>query len=193
MSSLLPRVDRTEAQPTPAPDLSRIHHFTVRQLNENDGGAFKAIRLEALQVDGRYFGASYEEEAKLTSEQWRQRCRATEDHCIFGLLNNDKLIGVLEATKWPGDKEGKTVLWGAAYVNQNYREKGAATPLYVARLAWSKQRAQFNAAVFFIREGNRRSKEIHEKQGAIHTHDEPKRWADGTMAMAHWYRTELRP
>lgn len=193
MSSLLPRIDVSGAQPAPVPDLGNDQRITVRALRENDGNSFRAIRLEALQTDGNYFGTSYEEEGKLTAEQWRQRCRTSVDHCIFGLFDDGKLVGVMEATKWAADKDGKTVLWGSAYLNREYRGQGLAAPLYEARLAWSKQHPDFDTAVFFIREGNKRSTEIHKKQGAEHTHDEPKRWADGTVAVAHWYRTQLQP
>jgi len=188
MSSLLPKVDIARANPIEVADRN-VRRFTVRALGENDGGAFKALRLEALRTDGNYFGTSYDEERELTSDQWRQRCKRDDGHCIFGLFDGSKLIGVMEATKCSEAEEGKTVLWGSAYLDRAYRGKGIAAPLYEARHAWSKQR--FDFAIFFIREGNRRSTEIHRKQGAEHTHDEPKRWADGTVAIAQWYRTQL--
>ncbi len=192
MSSLLPTVDPAQAIPAPAPDLGAVHGISVRALNERDGNAFKAIRLEALRNEGNYFGTSYEEERKMIAEQWRRRCKRTGDQCLFGLFHDDNLVGIMAATKWSGDPEGKTVLWGSAYVRGVHRGKGLAAPLYEARRDWSIQNPNFDQAVFFIRDGNERSTEIHKKQGAEHTHDEPKRWADGTVAVAHWYKVQLR-
>lgn len=84
---------------------------------------------------------------------------------------------------------GKT--W-SAYLNRDYRGRGVAAQLYEARTEWSRQHANFESAVFLIRESNERFIAIHRKRGAEDMSDEPKRWADGSVAFAHWYKTRLR-
>ena len=177
--------------------------YSVEALNANHANAFKAIRLEALSGnDRKYFGASYEEERGFTADQWRQRCVQTPYNSVFGLFAEDnlerKLVGVLVATKWNGDKEGHTVKWGSAYIKPEYRGKELegkkiSSLLYQARMEWTKRNPNFTRAIFFIREGNIKSTEIHKKHGATLMYSQPMQWADGEIATANWYQKALRP
>jgi hypothetical protein len=46
--------------------------------------------------------------------------------------------------------------------------------------------------VFFIRDGNRRSTEIHIKNGALHLFTRQMAWGDRPPAPWHWYEKPLR-
>lgn len=173
--------------------MANVERFIARALNANDVTAFRAIRLEALQIDGNIIGPSYEEENKLTDDQWRQRCTETNDSCFFGLFDQDQLIGIMSAKKWDEDKEGRTVLWGSTYLKSEYRGRKIAEKLYKVRLEWTKRNPnQFRRAVFFIHEENIRSREIHEKQGAKYMFTKSMQWwASGPIALWHWYEKKL--
>jgi len=176
-----------------SPNLGNVERFISRVLNANDRNAFRAIRLEALKNDSNLLGPSYEEENKLTDNQWCQRCTETNDSCFFGLFDKDQLIGIMSAKKWDGDKEERTVLWGSVYLKPEYRGRKIAEKLYKTRLEWTKRNPnQFKRAVFFIHEANIRSREIHEKQGAKYMFTRPMQWwANGPIAPWHWYEKEL--
>ena len=219
MSTLLPKPTLCDVLPTESSNLANVEQFTVRALNANDGHAFRAIRLEALRNDGNFLGPLYEEENKLTDDQWRQRCTETNDSCFFGLFDKDRLIGIMSAKKWckethdscffgladkdqlldimsakkwDEDKEGRTALWMAAYLKPEYRGRKIAEKLYQARLEWTKRNPnQFKRAVFFIHEENIRSREIHEKQGPKYLFTRSMQWANGPIARWRWYEKEL--
>jgi hypothetical protein len=162
-----------------------------RALTAADTGAFRAIRLKSLQTEPVYLGVPYEDEAKHTAQQWRERCTETPEHCFFGLFHGPKLIGLVVADRWAEDPSGKTALWKSAYFDPEYRGQKIALPMYLAREKWTRRR--FDRAVFFIRDGNRRSTEIHIKNGARYLFTRQMSWGDRPPAPWHWYEKSLRP
>ena len=189
MSSLFPKPAISEA--SPVVDSHEAKQFTVRILSANDGNAFRAIRLEALKNEGHLFGPTYEKENAITDTQsWRERCSETKDSCFFGLFDKGNLIGIMGTKKWDKDNTGETALWWSAFLKKEYRGQGLATHLYESREQWTIEH-QFKRAVFFILDGNRRSTEIHEKQGAKLMYVEPMEWPDRPIAPWRWYEKRL--
>lgn len=174
------------------PDLNIVARYAARELASTDSQKFKELRLKALKEEGHLFGPTYEEESKLPNKHWQQRCSKTNDHCYFGLFDRGALIGMMMATKWDRDNTGQTALWGGAYIRPEYRGKKLAALMYKAREKWTKNHPSFKYAVFFIREGNRRSTEIHEKQGAVHISTEPLEWPDRPAVPWRWYKKQLK-
>src|SRR5437868_6930792 len=105
----------------PAPTAKAVEDvFLVKPLTEKDASAFPAIRLEALEKDGHFFGKPKDDERTLTDAQWRERCKTAPDECWFGLYANNRLIGISHVrTKSEDTAEG-----GALYVQSNYRQHG---------------------------------------------------------------------
>lgn len=166
--------------------------LSTRVLSTLDAEAYKKIRLEALRVDGQYFSASLETEMKRTLPEWQAACSETTKRAVFGTFCGADLIGTVAATQWDKDSTGNTVRWGAAYVNHKFRRMGVGESLYKLREEWCKARG-FTKAVFSIREGNIRSIEIHEKQGAKIIGDEPQRYTDGAVVKTFWFERKLMP
>ena len=174
--------------------------MSIRVLTAKDARSFRSIRLEALKrkESGKYFGTSYEEEKKQSLDQWRARCSEDADHCVVGLFDNNKLVGISAVTKYDEER----VLLGSSYIKPRYRHRKFAPSLNRARIEWAKQQHQFKQAIFFIRDGNIPSMRMHEKYTAAaandnaepirHVYDDPNmRWANGEIAPGRWYQVRL--
>lgn len=165
--------------------------LAARELAEKDFLPYKKLFLRALQEEGQLFGPTYEDRIKMSDEEWQQRFNPTPDHRYFGLFDREKIVGVLFASRWEEDKSGKTALWGSAYIIPEYRGQGLGEPLYKAREEWTSKHPRFKRAVFFILEGNKRSTEIHEKQGATHVSTETMTWPHRPPALWRWYEKSI--
>jgi RimJ/RimL family protein N-acetyltransferase len=163
----------------------------VRELNEDDWSLYRELRLHALETEGEWFGPTYETEKEYPISDWRHRCQSSPTQCLFGLFDREKLVGAFSARRWEEDPTGNTALWGAAYVRPEYRGKGYARDLYIARTAWTKDHG-FQSAMLFIRKGNKRSTEIHSKHGAIYEKTEEMSWPGRPSSTWHWYKVPLR-
>lgn len=180
----------------PSPNISFVvgamelgGQLQVRQLVPPDHAELKDLRLEALKNEGEYFGPLYEVEAKMTDAQWIDRCTPAPGKAIFGLFRNDKLIGMMSARPWEDDKSGQSVLWGQTYLNPEYRGRKLAAYLYEAREEWSA--TQFKRAVMFILQSNKRSQEIHLRNGATLFDSKPMFWPGRPSAVWNWYEKRL--
>jgi len=176
-----------EPQPLDAPP----HTFCVRALNAIDGNAFRALRLEATRPEGKdakYFAEN--DEATWPPERWRERVAPTPRLIVFGAWDGPQLVGVMGA--WDYDRRDRTALWGNTYLREDYRRQRRAELIYAARETWTRRNPHYDSAVFFIREDNKRSREIHEGNGAVMFAKELKRWRDGSTAMACWYEKPMR-
>jgi GNAT superfamily N-acetyltransferase len=168
-----------------------LRDIAVRALAPSDAAAFRAIALEALNRDGRYFTASLAEAASRSPSQWEDACAETAERAAFGGFVEDRLVGIMAARAWESDGLARSVSWGSAFVRPAHRRTGIGRYLYGTREQWSKQRG-FGMAVFAIREDNARSTQIHVANGATCFATEIARYADGSEAATNWYRKPLR-
>ena len=163
----------------------------VRILAETDFARYRRLRLEALELDGRFFASSYVEEKNYTDNQWKRLSAERPDNCVIGLFSGDKMIGMTRVIRWDEDPLGQTVLFGRSYIKPEYRGRGLASLLYEARLEWARRIPNVKSAVVFHRVGNTTSKHINEKNGAKYWLTRPMQWADGETADGLWYRVPL--
>jgi len=161
----------------------------VRELQPGDALQLAVLRLEALQNEGELFGPLFETEDKLTDADWKARASPSGKSTVFGLFDNNKLVGMMTAKPWEGDPSGRTVLWCQAYVSPSYRGNKYAKPLYMAREEWSRER--YDEAVCFIHELNKHSQEIHERNGAVRVRSEIMHWPGRSPSNWHWYSKKL--
>ena len=170
------------------------HAVHVRLLTANDFEAYRTLRQRILDLgDGRYFSDSYIREKNLKTEHaWREWCTETPDHCIFGTLDGNELIGILMVTRYRGFGD-RTVEWEAVWLDPRYRRLGIARRAYEKAQQWTRSQG-YNRVVSFIRTDNLRMRYIREKQGArlvATKHDEV--WADGSIGDVHTFLLDLRP
>ena len=95
MSVLLSKANLADAWPIAA---DAIEPFTARALTAADASAFRAIRLKSLQTEPVYLAVPYEDEAKQTAQQWRDRCAETPRNCFFGLFHESNLSALSPLT-----------------------------------------------------------------------------------------------
>jgi RimJ/RimL family protein N-acetyltransferase len=103
----------------------------IRRLGSADVAAFREIRLEALRSCPGAFGSSFEEEQRLTEDDFVRRVAPEPPDAVFGaFLDNDAaLVGIAGFRVQKNAKERhKGVLWGM-YVRPQARGRGIATEL----------------------------------------------------------------
>jgi RimJ/RimL family protein N-acetyltransferase len=164
----------------------------LRMLKPGDCKAFRAVRLEALKQDGKFFAASYDEEVEFSDEHWRRRCGGDPEHGVVGLFDENELVGVSGVSRWQEDDKGMTALFGSSYVKPAYRGKGLAGLLYLERVQWARRDTRYAQSMVFHREGNQASRVVNQRCGAQYCWTRPMRWADGQTAEALWYRIALK-
>ena len=157
----------------------------VGQISCSFGSPFRALRLNAIKSEGEFFGWSYEDEKALTPNQWNKKYCFPRGRVVFGAQENNQLLGYMAVTEWEGDPTGKTALWSMTYLKPEYRRKGIAKTLYNAREEFTKR--HYEKAVFFIKDGNERSAEIHTKNGAEYLRPERMAWNGKNEGLWHWY------
>ena len=77
---------------TPMPQ-SPAFPYSIRLFLPEDLQLYRAIRLEALQLEPGMFGSNYAREASFTDQQWLDRINGHNSDC-FGLFYGNQLIGV---------------------------------------------------------------------------------------------------
>ena len=174
------------------PYSKQSEQFVLRALSGDDWMAFKAIRLEALELVSNVFAASYEQERALSEAAWRERATPRPDHSWFGVFHNGQLVGITQALTWPGDPSGRTALFRSSYVIPEFRGEGIAGLLCEVRQEWARKNPAFTSAMLFHREGHWIAKVVL-AFGAVYSHTEMMTFADGTSGPALWYRKQLQP
>jgi len=157
-----------------------------RKLTEADADDYRSIRLEALEIDARYYTADPVAEKSRTLGQWAQACRETTQHAIFGAYDDGKLV----ATSVVDMFSENAARWGSTYVKPEYRKMHLADKLLALSADWTLAAGR-TTAVFTVRADNKRARYVHEKNGAYVTRQEPMRFADGETVPTYWYEKRL--
>ena len=162
-------------------------NYTVRQFHSSDWQHYKAIRLEALQVEPGVYCSSYADESERTESQWQERL-SRSDCAYFGLYNNDELVGM--AGVMPEGTDGEYELI-AAYIKKPHRGKGLSKLLYKARIEWAKSNG-VKSLIISHRKSNTASMAANQRFGFKYTYTEEDRlWHDGKREDNLYYKLEL--
>lgn len=167
---------------------SPITPYSIRRFLPEDLKLYKAIRLEALQLEPGMFGSNYAREASFTDQQWQDRINGHNSDC-FGLFYRDQLIGV---TGIVIDKDDPSLaLMTQSYIRKEHRGKGLSRLLYEARLAWAAERPQIKRLRIGHRESNHISKAANQHYGFVYVAREPSDWPDGGREDTLYYELVL--
>jgi ribosomal protein S18 acetylase RimI-like enzyme len=100
--------------------------FEIRRLSGGDAQVYRELRLEALERQPEAFGASLDDERRMSIDDMRDRLERSR---IFGALDNGNLAGVAGWYRMSGDKLAhRGALWGM-YVRPVARGKGLGAAL----------------------------------------------------------------
>lgn len=149
--------------------------YTIRQFQADEWEQYKAIRLEALQLEPGKFGNTHATEAAYEDFIWKDRL-ASEKNACFGLYNVQELIGLTSIFC-------ESELWEDAYMTQSYikqahRGIGLSKMLYDARLRWAKEKG-IKKLIIGHRESNLVSRAANQRYGFQYTHRVARSWPDG--------------
>ncbi|MFM2577488.1 N-acetyltransferase family protein [Vibrio fortis] len=100
-----------------------------RKLEASDWEQYKELRLLSLVQSSESFENSFEDESKLSNEQWIARVKATQSAFIIGAFDGGVLIGIAGFAQALKEKiKHKSYLWGL-FVKQEYRGKHIANDM----------------------------------------------------------------
>ncbi len=157
----------------------------VRPLTSADASAFRSLRLESLEKDGRFFKKPDDDETRFTLAQWQERAKETPDQCWFGMFAHNDMVGIARIYKTADD----TAEGGSLYVIPDQRQHGVADQFVHAALDWLKPKTEIKFLEFHAREDNMPSRhlcEVHLKGEKIETVDAT--YGDGSSGPAFLYR-----
>jgi len=97
----------------------------VRRLEDGDADAFRTVRLRALREDSASFLASYEEEGRLSVDEFAGRLNPRDpDRGTFGAFREDRLVGIVGFYRHAHTKaRHRASLWGMYVVAEERGNK----------------------------------------------------------------------
>lgn len=131
--------------------------ISIRPLTHADLEIFKTIRLCALKNNPGVFSHPYERAIKQKPAYWEDiLSRAGKE--VFGLFDDDALIGITGVFTVQEDPSGKTAILGMSYIEPDYRGRGLSDMLYKTRINWAKEQGTFDKILVSHRAGNEASR-----------------------------------
>jgi RimJ/RimL family protein N-acetyltransferase len=123
-----------------APKLGQaVHDIEIRQLNVDDVGVFRAIRLEALRLEPSAYASDPEDWASLSDEQWRDRLQVP----IFVAFRGGEPVGIMGLLRQQPSKMKQRSTLIMVYLRASERGKGLARGLLEAVVEFAAQNGIF--------------------------------------------------
>ncbi len=162
--------------------------YTIRRFTPADVHIYRAIRLEALQVEPGMFGNSYDMEAAMPASAWQERL-TDRSAARFGLYHGNELIGTTSVIVANRDTPFEAYMT-QSYIKQPYRGMGLSQMLYDARIQWAREHG-ITQLIIGHRRINEASFRANQRNGFVYTHSEQKKWPDGTTDDMLYYKLML--
>src|SRR5215469_14375106 len=106
-----------------------MSRLAIRRLGPAEAGAYRAIRLAALEGDAAAFGSTYAAETGRSLSEFAQRL---ETATVFGAYADGRIVGMAGFKPYEGARDRhKAFVWGT-YVRPEERRHGAARALMEA-------------------------------------------------------------
>jgi RimJ/RimL family protein N-acetyltransferase len=170
--------------------VSQMNSTTIRALLPSEWEAFREFRLNSLRSAPGVFGISYDDAAKQSSEDWESLVTGP-DHQVFGLFDDEHLIGITGVFPDRSDPSGETALLVMSFISPLYRGRGLSSMFYDARLAWIRARPQFRRVLVSHRKSNEASRRANQRYGFVQTTKVSRTWPDGETEDEIFYELEM--
>jgi len=164
--------------------------ITTRSLKATDWVKFRDFRLQALEAAPGVFHSSYELEVTIEPEQW-QRTLANPASQVFGLFDEEYLVGITAVFPSSEDPSGETAVLAMSFILPEYRGRGLSRLLYKARLDWIRSHGVFKRIVVSHRASNEVSRRAIERHGFLPIRSAPRTWPDGTVEDELFYELQI--
>jgi ribosomal protein S18 acetylase RimI-like enzyme len=142
----------------------------IRELREDDGLAYRDVRLRALRLAPEAFGATYEEEAAQTDAFWIDlvaRTARSMESAVFALDRGDgTLAGTAYVRVLPDPPHDGSV--GAMWLDEDLRGSGWAEALLGAAEKFARALGA-GAVTLWVAGGNERARRFYARTGYIST------------------------
>jgi len=162
----------------------------IRALESSEWKAFREFRLASLKASPGVFSFSYDQAAAQSPEEWRTAVKG-DDHQVFGLFDNERLVGITGVFTDDGDPTGQTALLVMSFILPSHRGRGLSRMLYEARLAWIQARPHFRHVLVAHRKSNEASRRANQRHGFRQTHMVSHDWPDGETEDEVFYRLDV--
>lgn len=164
-------------------------NISLRKLRGDDWKDFRALRLQALELHPAFLLGYHDQESARPEAYWR-KILDDDTRAVFGLFNDDELIGISGVFTHQEDASGEAAEFGMAFIEPGHRGLGLSCYFYEARIAWAKMK-NFKRAVASHHGDNHASKRALLRYGFTYTHQIERLWPDGKLAPDIYYELKL--
>ena len=169
--------------------MSDIH---IRPITSSEWTSLRDLRLLAVRTNPGVYSTTYENVAARTESEWKALIEGS-DRQIFGLFDDQRLIGITGVFTDSQDPSGGTAILVMSFILPEYRGKGLSKLFYEARLNWIQSRPQFTKVVVSHRKSNEASRRANQRHGFQFVKTVPRTWPDGITEDELIYETTLKP
>ena len=132
----------------------------VRRLVVAEAVAYRNLRLEGLRLHPEAFGAAYEDDARMSLADWRQRLA---DSFVLGAFRQQALVGTAASYRPPGAKQRHKALLVGVYVRDSARGLGAGQALVQAVI--DQARGEVEQLLTSVNAANAAARRLYESLG----------------------------
>ena len=151
--------------------------MNIREIEPSDGFVLRDLRLAALQESPQAFGATFEEESRLSDADWRRLAKRWSDDpdtCFMFCQHNDEYIGMAGIVI---QKENPAVgVIYSVWLRPSHRGKLYAPKMLAKMETWARQK-NIERLEGFVTEHNLPARAFYRKMGFCETNTRIKlRW-----------------
>jgi len=167
-----------------------MNRIAIRPFETAEWQRFREFRLAALAAEPGVFASSYSDAEARPAEDWKRTIEGS-DRRVFGLFDDQRLIGITAAFTWREDPTGRTAFLAMSFILPEYRGRRLSRVLYRARLDWIRAQKQFARVVVSHRASNEASGRAMLHFGFRETHRARKIWPDSGEEDEVFYELNL--
>jgi RimJ/RimL family protein N-acetyltransferase len=137
----------------------------IRAATLEDWEAYRDLRLAALRTDPGVFGSRFDDEARKTEEEWRERTLIA-DGATFLAFGDGRAVGTATAAPWNG-LDRVLGLFGM-WVEPAWRGRGVGASLVRAVLSFGRAQ-RYPTVQLWVAEGEEAPRRLYERCGFVDT------------------------